>query len=171
MRSELKARTELALRRKALLDAGAEVLKQDRAWLESTQDGEPVLEVGERVGSTGVGYATMAKPPVVVEIVDVEQLDAFLTIEGKTVTSECITDEDEALKVLREHAPHLLVDVTRVPLYERDAAKSRAKAGESIPGIAVREGKSSLRLVPAKELKEWAQKAIGEDLAQLGGGE
>lgn len=155
----VKGRALLALRRRAIIDEADKIVRTDREYLAEQ------IGVGERIGDPAIGYASMTKPAQQVEVVDREQLDQFLTLEGRAKTSTRVTDEAEAIKVLREHAPHLLVDDTYVPDYEHTAAKGRAKAGEAIPGIAVRQGKSSLRLVPTPELREWAQKAVTEGLA------
>lgn len=156
----------LALRRRALIDAADAVVKEDRKALAEA------IAVGERIGDPDVGYASMTNPADVVVVVDQEELDHFLTLEGKAVTHTRVTDEAEAIKVLREHAPHLLADDTGIPEYEHTAAKGRAKAGENIPGIALRKGNSSLRLTPSKAVKEWAQNVVTNGLAgELGAGE
>ena len=160
-RGELKALVELTLRRKALIDAAAVILKNDRATLESA------VEAGERVGTAATGFATMSNPAQVIKVVDEEQLQAFIIAEGGSTTGPFITDEKKAVEVLREHAPELVQDIMRIPEHAVTDAKARAKKGENIPGIAVIPGTSTLSLRPSEDVKAWAHKAIGDDLAAL----
>lgn len=165
-RTEVKDRIELALRRKALIDAASAVLKEDRKFLETSD-----LAAGERVGDASTGFATMSNPANVVTVVDQDQLDAFLVAEGNALTVLQITDEVAAIAVLREHAPNLVREVPHIPGWAVEAAKARAKAGENIPGIAVRPGSPTLSLRPSAEVKAWAEQSIGDGLRAVGGAE
>ena len=153
-RDDLRQLVALANRQKALLDAGAGVLKANRAHLEAA------VESGERIGDTATGFATMSNPADVVDVVDRGQLNTFLAAEGAGEVVQEIVNHAEVIEHLAAHAPHLLVEVHHIPEYAVTEAKARAKRGEAIPGIAVRPGRPSLSLRPSEDVKQWALTAM-----------
>lgn len=68
-----KALAELAIRQKALLDAGAEIRKANRAQLVGS------LDAGDRV-ATPVGKVNLTEPKDSAVIVDRDELDRFLMV-------------------------------------------------------------------------------------------
>ena len=155
-----KALAELAIRQKALLDAGAEILKANRAQLVGS------LDAGDRV-ATPVGKVNLTEPKDSAVIVDRDELDRFLMAEGKFQAVDEITELAQALRVLREHAPHLLHRVEVVPDWARHEAQERAKSGEGIPGIQVRPGTPVLQMRPDEATKAWAVEAMSTGMKQV----
>lgn len=105
--------------------------------------------LGERLGSV---YRTDPEPTWVVS--DREALHAHLrTFDDATETVYEIADEPAAVEVLRAHAPHLLVEITRVrPEWEQDAlAQSRETGEPAAPGIEKVKPSGSLTVTPAKD--------------------
>lgn len=155
-----KALAELAIRQKALLDAGAEILKANRAQLVES------LDAGDRV-ATPVGKVNLTEPKDSAVIVDRDELDRFLLVEGKFTVVDEITDIEAAIAVLRVHAPELVRRVETVPEWARSEAQDRAKRGEGIPGVQVRAGSPVLQIRPDADVKAWAVQAMTTGMKQV----
>lgn len=86
-----------------------------------------------------LGSVYRTDPDPVWEVTDREALDAELrTYPGALETVYEITDEAAAVEVLREHAPHLLAEITRVNPDVITAAleQSRTTGKAAAPGIS-----------------------------------
>ena len=143
---------------KAIIDRGrAELLDQ--------------LGAGERVGTTDIGFVTVTRPKDEAVIVEPGQLDVFLGMEGATVAETTIVDHDAAVEVLAVHAPHLVEVVQRIPGWAHAAAQKRALAGEQIPGIAVRPGRSVVQVRAAQATKDRAREILSGGLPALEAGQ
>lgn len=130
-----------------------------------------VLGAGERVGTTDIGFVTVTRPKDEAVIVEPGQLDVFLGMEGATVAETTIVDHDAAVEVLAVHAPHLVQVVQTVPGWARAAAQKRALAGELIPGIAVRTGRSVVQVRPGQATKDRAREILAGGLPALEAGQ
>jgi hypothetical protein len=131
---------QLLIAQKAILDEGAAIIKETRRRVAAD------MKPSERRAGGDWGFASLSAPKDVVEIDDREQLHLFLAAEGKERVSERITDVHAALDVLRIHAPHLIAETTEIPGWAETEAISRAKAGESIPGVLIKPGVPTLSL-------------------------
>jgi hypothetical protein len=88
------------------------------------------------VGDTKLGTVYRSDPDPEWQVVDRDALYAHLRQDRNNVeTFAEILDEQAAIHVLREHAPHLLAEIERVDLAAVDAALDRARRGEQVPGV------------------------------------
>lgn len=118
------------------------------------------------VGTLKLGTVYRSDPPPEWKVTDPDALDAHLrTFPGALETFYEIADEQAAIEVLREHAPHLLVEITRVnPEHVAAAlAESRDTDQPAAPGIALVKAAGSLTVRP--DLKQ-AGKAVERLLEQ-----
>lgn len=153
---------ELLLAQKAILDEGATIIKDTRRRVASQ------LKPSERRAGGDLGFATMSDPKDVVEVVDREQLHLFLKAEGAEWKVDRITGSTaDILAVLKQHAPHLVTEVTEVPGWAETEAISRAKAGENIPGILIKPGVPTLSLRLTEVGKEFGRQIMAGAAPQL----
>ena len=89
------------------------------------------------VDGAKLGMVLRTDPDPEWRVVDREKLAAHLRADPANLeTVYEIGDESAAVEVLRKHAPHLLVEITRVSVDARGDAVARAAAGETVPGVA-----------------------------------
>jgi hypothetical protein len=76
----------------------------------------------------------------------------FATYDGTSETVHEIADEAAAIEVLRRHAPHLLVEVTKLRTDVVDAAleQSAATGEPAVPGISLVKPAGNLTVRPDK---------------------
>lgn len=153
--TDVRHLVERLIVQKAILDEGAKIIKETRSQVAES------LNAGERQGDPELGFATMSNPNPVVDVVDRGELEAFLIADGKGEVRETVVGEvADVLAVLKRHAPHLVGESIHVPEWAVTEAKGRAKKGEGIPGVVVREGSPSLSVRPSEVSKARARELM-----------